>query len=331
MNTAFGMSMILQLFALCSALPREVTMGQLTDSIREYLDGGAPQTKAAPSRSESSWRWSENDRSVTVTIGGRVEFTDDSTDVKSISNDGLFVLNEKSKEVERKLEVTAHPGGGVEHAYSLNGQSHVFDRESQAWFARALSTTLARSGLDAESRAERLLKEGGARRLIVESATARSDRARRIYLETALKSNNLDPASLQDVMGAISSSVSSESERANLLIAASGAVLSRPDLCSAFFQAVGKLDSSFEQKRVLTAIFKSPKALSREALLDALMAAKRIPFEHDKVEFLLEHANLYLGDSELRNEFARTAASIRSEAQRRRVEALLDSNTKTSN
>src|SRR5437868_9582422 len=106
MNTAFGMSMILQLFALCSALPREVTMGQLTDSIREYLDGGAPQTKAAPSRSESSWRWSENDRSVTVTIGGRVEFTDDSTDVKSISNDGLFVRSEEhTSELQSRFDL----------------------------------------------------------------------------------------------------------------------------------------------------------------------------------------------------------------------------------
>lgn len=315
---SFGIIMsttMLQIISLLSSLPREMTVGQLSDSLQARLVASA--LAQSRSRSSSSWNWSDGNKRVEIVIEGQVEFTDDYSDVKGVSDNGSFRLQEQRDNTTRQIEITESANGLLRQSYALNGQPKEFDAEARAWFARTLAVVIPGSGIDAGTRVKRILKQGGPTAALEEAARLSDDRSKRVYFEEMFKSDNVDPGILRDAL----QRMSTDFERGNLLVEVSERFLGQADAMPILFDCVKRIGSSYEQRRILSAMLK--KNLGQDALLQVLKSATTLSSDFDKASFLLENSAIFLRNPALRAALVNAIDSIHSEYERHRVQSAL--------
>src|SRR5882724_3635822 len=88
---------------------------------------------------ETHYRWQEGGlfSSTDLEIRGTVEFADNDSDVKTLSGDGYFRLEQSSNGPSRVYIV--RPGSnGLERLYTVDGKSKALDTEAKAWLARVM-------------------------------------------------------------------------------------------------------------------------------------------------------------------------------------------------
>ncbi|HEX8140366.1 MAG TPA: hypothetical protein VF544_22570 [Pyrinomonadaceae bacterium] len=267
----------------------------------------------------STWVWSHRDDGVLTEarVEGKVVFTDDYTDVSSVSEDGLFQATDERDGVARKLRVVQGPAGSVQRTYYLNGRKHEFDAEAKAWFSKFLLLAAREGGLNARARVQRLLRQRGARGVLDEISLIKTDYARRIYFTTLIEEGNLDNATLNDALRQAARQLSSDYERATFLIETGEHYLSSDDLIAVFFEATGKVTSDYERHRVLSSVLR--KQPREQVLGPMLEAASSISSDYEKASFLIEAAPLYISDTALRSAFMRVVNAISSDYERGRV------------
>ncbi len=292
------------------------------------LNGSATQAAQTPKserRTTSVWSHSDDGVKVEVRIEGKVEFTDDYTDVRSISEDGLFSATDERGRQTRKLRMTPNPGGPLKRSYFVNGQAREFDADARAWLSRILPEAARDGGLDAEVRARRILQQRGARGLLEEIRLLKNDYAKRVYFETLIKEGNPDTPSLENILRQASAQISSDYETARFLIEFAPLYLGKSRMIAPFFEATRKIKSDYEHRRVLSAALKNNP--NREVLAGMLESAEGISSDYEKASFLLDAMPLYLGDTSLRASYLEAIRSITSDYERGRVLTVVSKNT----
>lgn len=295
----------------------------MTESANTLLRGAATvraratQTPKSESRTASVWSHSEHGVKVEVRAEGKVEFMDDYTDVRSISEDGLFqVIDERGGEA-RKLRITRGADGGLRRTFAVNGDTREFDAAARAWLARILHEAARQGALDAEARARRIFQRQGTDGVLEEIPRLRSDYARRVYFETLVKEGNLEMAALENVLRKASKQITSDFETARFLIEFARAYLGRRSLIAPFFAATRRITSDYEHARVLFAVLTNSP--NNEVLAGLLESARHITSDYEKARFLIEAAPLYLEHKGLRAAYLETIRSITSDYERGRV------------
>jgi len=318
--------MIINLLAATALLlfsPGNSMKGSSIESADALLKGATTarvltmQTQKSESRTTSVWSHSEDGVKVEVRAEGKVEFTDDYTDVKSISEDGLFqVIDERGGE-KRKLRVTRGVNGELQRTFTVDGHTREFDAAAAAWLARVLPEAAREGALDAEARARRILQQQGAKGMLEEIPRLRSDYARRVYFEILVKEGNLDTETLESVLRKASKQITSDFETASFLIGFARTYLERRSLIAPFFDATRRITSDYEHGRVLFAVLKSNP--NSDVLAGLLESARHITSDYEKARFLIEAAPLYLDNKGLRAAYLETIRSITSDYERGRV------------
>ena len=174
---------------------------------------------AAPGETQH-YRWHDDGffSSMDIEMRGTVEFTDNDSDIKTISNDGYFRLEQSSNGPARTYLV--RPGSnGVERLYSVGGASKALDADGRAWLARVLPEVIRESAIGAPERVKRILRQQGPGGVLAEVNKIRSDHSRRVYLENLLDYGSLNPENLRESMR-LGRKISSDGEKASLLVTA---------------------------------------------------------------------------------------------------------------
>jgi len=151
---------------------------------------------------KSSWNWHHNDSAVDlqVTIRGKVEFADDYSDIKSISDGGnIRVKDDRRGGQVRKFEASAE-GGSINRSYSINGQPSSFDDDARKWLAKVLHQTVRLGGYDAQARVRKLLERNGPRAVLAEISQLESDYVKRIYFDELFAQGQLDADSARQAL-----------------------------------------------------------------------------------------------------------------------------------
>src|SRR4051812_10883435 len=132
---------------------------------------------------ESEWTvtQSDNGREFNMRIKGKPEFTDDYSDLKSISAGGAVTIEEKTASVTRKLEIIPAADGKLQRAYWVNGAPHELDAESRQWLSNIILDAVRQSAYDAERRVTRLFERGGAAAVLEEVTKIKGDYAKSVY------------------------------------------------------------------------------------------------------------------------------------------------------
>jgi ribosome-binding factor A len=263
------------------------------------------------------FRWQEDNffSRMDLEMRGTVEFTDNDADVKSISSDGYFRLEQWSSGPARTYLV--RPGSnGIERLYSVDGVSKALDADGRAWLARILPEVIRESAVGAPERVKRILRQQGAAGVLAEVGKIRSDHSRRVYLENLLDYGSLNGEDLRESMR-LGRKISSDGEKAGLLIA-TAPHYQTPATRESFFDTADSISSDGEHRRVLASVLER-YGPDRETLALALRSAKRISSDGEKAAVLIQAADFRLMDDTARTNYFRAADSISSDGEHAKV------------
>ena len=254
--------------------------------------------------------------SLKVKIDGAIEFTEDDHDVKSLSPNGHFRLEEGSWFSGRSYDVKADASGNLTKTYFLGRTSKPLDDEGRAWLGRLLPQVIRDTGIGAGPRVARILRQGGPPAVIAEIGLIHSDGSRRVYLEQLFTQATLNPEQLRDSAKLIRE-ISSDGDKAQVLITVDGKYFAG-DLRSYLFDAAESIHSDGDKRRVLSDIVKKD-AGNTESLVRASRAARHVSSDGDKAEVLVEIADPYGASDELHMVYFEAANSISSDGDHARV------------
>jgi hypothetical protein len=279
---------------------------------------GGPQKKEDDLDNRSRWIHSEDGHKRMVESRGKAEFNDDYTDIKDVTPGGYVRVEESRNGQSQRYEVRRDTGGQLSRSYFRNGKEQPLDDAARAWIAKTILHAVRQGGMDAEKRAQSILRQKGVAGVLAEIDLITSDYGKRLYFQALLKHGNLSGAALTDMLGQAARQVSSDYEQAELLIGVASVMVGKADATRAFFDAVDTIGSDYEHSRVLTTVLRKNPA-SRELLTLVAASTRRISSDYEKAGVLKKVAAMYLDDEGLRNVFFKIVSSIDSDYEHRGV------------
>ena len=317
-----------------------------------------PRLEAQKTRDEtqSVTRWEHTDTDIGLRrrfeSRGKAEFTDDYTDIKSVSENGWAIIEEHRDRQSYRYEVRHDASGQLQRLFYVNGVAQPIDANAKAWLAKFVLDVVRQGGYDAEKRVKTLLAQRGVAGVLAEIDQIQGDWAKRIYYEQLLKQANLDATALRDVLRQMARNISSDYEQAQLLTAVAPMITGKEAALQPYFDAVATIKSDYERGRVLKTIMKQDTPSSallvlvasatqtissdyeRRGVLSALVKTKNqseevlrllldsaaaMSSDYEKATLLMEVSNVYTGDTRLKGLFLKAVETIKSEYERGRV------------
>jgi beta-lactamase regulating signal transducer with metallopeptidase domain len=254
--------------------------------------------------------------SLSLKIDGKIEFTDDDHDVKTLSPWGHFRVEEGSWFSGRVYDVKADWAGNLTRIYSVGWTTKPLDDDGRAWLAHLLPQMIRDTGFGAGPRVTRILRQGGVPAVIAEIGLIRSDGSRRVYVQQLFSQAMLSGPQLKDVAKLIQG-ISSDGDKAQTIIDVDQKYFTG-DLRSYLFDIVESINSDGDKRRAISDIVKKDPA-STETLVRAARAARRISSDGDKAAVLVEMSEPYRASDELRMTFFEAVNSISSDGDHARV------------
>jgi hypothetical protein len=254
--------------------------------------------------------------SLNIKIDGTIEFTDDDTDVKSLSPNGRFRIEDGGLLSKRAYEVRADSTGNLTRSYSVGWSTKPMDDEGRAWLARTLPQVIRDSGIGAGPRVSRILRQGGPQAVLTEIGRIHSDGSKRVYIELLFSQATLKPSELKDAARLIRS-ISSDGDKAQVIITVDTNYFTA-DLRSYVFEAAESISSDGDKRRVLSDIVNKDSG-NLESLVSAARVARHISSDGDKAEVLIAMANPYRPEGGVDMAYFEAANSISSDGDHARV------------
>ncbi|HVF70155.1 MAG TPA: hypothetical protein VM940_00975, partial [Chthoniobacterales bacterium] len=229
---------------------------------------------------------SDNGREFKLRIKGKPEFTDDYTDLKSLSPGGSLTIEEKTPAGARKLEIKPGADGKLQRSYWVNGASRELDAEGTQWVGAIILDAVRQSAYDAERRVARLFERGGAAAVLEEVALIKGDYGKSVYLRQLLKDRQVEAAVARRVVQMAARDISSAYEKQQVLAVVAGKYLDDKDTLAEFAGAIATINSDHDRGQALAALVKDRK-LTSEQLKIVVPAVAKMSSDHDKANALL--------------------------------------------
>lgn len=267
--------------------------------------------------SQTRIRYSDGDQTVEIRTRGGLEFTDDDADIRSISRDGYLMIEEQRGGMTRRVEVVPGADGTPQRSYYARGQQQPFDTEARAWLAHVLPDLIRNSGIGARARVGRILSRRGPGGVLDEISLIRSDGAKRIYFRELLNGAPQDASIRRRAARQMAREISSDGEKAELLIAIADQYLGNEGVSPDFFEAVNSISSDGERRRVLSSIMR--RNLNDGDVTRALRSARAMSSDGEKAELLVHHSTVFLNHPSATAALFETINSISSDGEHARV------------
>jgi len=281
-------------------------------------DQTAAQTPAVEKRSRITWEWSDDGWKRRLEIQGKAEFTEDYSDISSVTEGSVVRIEEDQRGQSRKLQVTRDAGGQLSRRYFVNGELRSLDDAGRKWLTGLLLIAVRQGAFDADNRARKIFQKHGVEGVLAEIRQITGEYAKRVYFQALLKNENVESSDVPKILQALSTQISSDHEKANILKSSAELFLYDATLSNAFFHAIRTVGSDHERRRTLSSLL-SAKNLREEIWLQMLETAASISSDHEKATFLLEASRIYDGNTRVRGAFLRTVETIKSDHERGRV------------
>lgn len=291
----------------------------LTFAITAQTKSSSKSERTSVNQENNTWNWHHNDSTVDlhVTIRGKVEFADDYTDIKSISDGGDVRVKDDRGGAVRKFEASAD-GGSIKRSYSINGQPSAFDDDARKWLANILNQTVRLGGYDAKARVQKLLKQSGPRGVLAEIPQLNSDYVKRIYFNELFAQGQLDADTARQALRLAGTELSSDYEKAELLVKMSDSYLANDEMRTIYIEGVNTIQSDYERGRTLSALLKKGE-LSKDNVMFAIKSAGNIKSDYERAQLLIKIANGFALDQAAQTAYLDAVASIQSDYEKGRV------------
>lgn len=284
----------------------------------------AQQTRSSSSTSvnsdDSTWTIThrDDDRELKIRIKGKAEFTDDYSDIKTLSPRGSVRVEETVNSVNRRYEIESDSGGNLRRSYSLQGKAHDFDAEARQWLAKLMLDAVRQGGYDAPRRVARLYEKGGVNAVLEEVSLIKGDYAKRVYLRELLANHQLDAASAQKVVRMTAQDLKSDYEKRQTLMPVAEKYLGDERTMTEFIAAIATIKSDYERGQTLAAAMKRG-SLNGKQLNGVLQSVAQISSDYEKAQALIRIVEAYPSEAAALPTFFDAASSIKSSYEHSRV------------
>ena len=280
--------------------------------------GGASTRSTRSDQKSGNFTWSNDKERLEVNFRGEIEFTEDDTDVTSLSPGGsLRIRHRPPSGSDREIEYTANSDGSIQRRYRVDRSERPFDPEGRKWAAEMLPRFIRQSGIGAGQRVDRIQGSQGTAGVFAEIALIEGSFAKRVYYQELLRLPSISSRDVQRALAGAGREVESDFELASLLISARQVV--RDDQTwKTYFAAARSIDSDFELRRVLSAGLKTAPISPGQA--NALLeTSASIGSDFEAASLLVELAEAQPIDGTTRDAFFRVVETVASPFERRRV------------
>jgi hypothetical protein len=261
-------------------------------------------------------QWSDDSHRFDVRLRGAITFTDDLTDVQTLSDGGLLTLRDWSGVIPHTVEI-ASSNGTLTRSYFVAGLKRPWDEEGRRLLAAQLPLLVLRTGLGAESRVKDIFARRGATGVLSEIDRLGGDHARRLYFVALINIARFDSTSLTPVFDRVGRIMSSDYERRIVL----EQIAARVDLdragAAAYLHAMATMKSDYEQRQAISALTRLHRAVvDGEALLPVLAHMKSSYDKRMVLQEIVEHKPL---SDEAKHTVLAAVAGMTSDYDRRQV------------
>lgn len=260
----------------------------------------------------------EDDYSLKVELEGEIRFTEDDKGVAYISEGGELEVEEEKNGTKHFVRIEGLADGEVVHTYRINGRRAEFEDGGRAWLAATLPDVIRQTGIGAEQRVARILKQGGVGAVLDEIENIRSNSAKKRYFSHLFAQADLSTAELKRAAG-IARAMSSSGDKKRFLINHADAYFADSATYAAYFDVAGTIDSSGDRKRVLMHLAEAGYLKDADAHRAALDLTMGIPSSGDKSRVLRALAPMAVANANVRGRYFEAAASISSSGDKARV------------
>jgi len=252
-----------------------------------------------------------------VHVRGTVAFTDDLTDVKSMSDDGELTIREWRGVVPYTVEIRSS-NGALTRSYYVAGVKHAWDASADRLLHDRLPGLVRNSGLGAEERVKSILAAKGVPGVLAEIDLITSDYARRRYYVALIDEARLDANSVMPVLTAAGRRIASDYERGQVLQHVASRVRLNDQAAAAYAQAISGMHSDYERRRALTPLLASgPK--SDDVKRDILVSVRTMKSDYERGEVLKAYVDAFGVESAVRAPFFSAVSAFTSDYERRMV------------
>jgi hypothetical protein len=267
---------------------------------------------------DGHWRisWSDDHSRFDATLHGTVTFTDDLSDVQTLSDGGSLTIRDWSGLVPHTIEIRS-AGGTLTRKYYVAGLERPWNGEARQLLATQITALVRKSGLAAESRVKSILEKKGVAGVLAEVDLLGGDYVRRRYLTLLVDMGRLDSTGVVPVIDRVARNMRSDYDRGQVLQRVAKNVTLDQRAASAYVQAVGSMKSDYERRRSLSALF---NAAGQMADANALfIAVNDMRSSYDKRQVLDDLIGRGSLDNDMKQSILRAAAGINSDYDRGQV------------
>lgn len=206
-----------------------------------------------------------DDETLKVKARGRIDFTDDDSDVKTLSPGGYLIVEKSTGGLlsrERQRFEAREENRTIARSYTVNGKT-LTDAEGRQWLKTFLPDLVREMALNAERRVARYLARGGPAAVLADVSQTKSDHAKSVYMKELFKQKTLDATLLGKALQQAGREIQSDYDLAQLLMFASE---TQPidGALAAFVDASRTIDSDYDARNVYS------RALARPSMTPAL-------------------------------------------------------------
>ncbi|MEL7003829.1 MAG: hypothetical protein AAFN93_13990 [Bacteroidota bacterium] len=201
---------------------------------------------------------------------GDIEVTDDDRDIKSISRGGYLEITKTTFGSKRSILIEAS-GGQLIREYREGRRLVDYEPDGRKWLAEILPDIVRSSGIAAESRINRLYKQGGAKAVMDEIGRLDGSYVQAIYAKKLLNKSGLSKSDLILIAKGLPDEIDSDYYLAQALKDNSDKFLNDEKTAQAYFDAVGEIGSDYYAAAVLKTSLEdyTPSAQSITKIMDA--------------------------------------------------------------
>jgi beta-lactamase regulating signal transducer with metallopeptidase domain len=287
---------------------------------------GIPRPPAPPEppafgtsgQSHGNFVHSDGKQKIEIKYDGAIEFTDDDTDVKSLSPGGYLRIREGGWVSSHTVEFRSDASGKIERRYFAGSSEKPFVPEGQQWLAQVLPRFIRQTGIGARARVARILKAKGPSGVLAEISLIEGSWAKRVYFTELLQTPSLDAKTVQQALAQAGREVDSDFELASLLIGSADRLLLDDGSRKAYLDAAKTIDSDFEMRRVFSAAVKRGP-VPPEVLAGILETSTAIDSDFEEATLLIQVGQVQPLDARTRGPFFTALATVGSDFEHRRV------------
>jgi hypothetical protein len=199
--------------------------------------------------------WSNNGDRLRVEWTGPFRISDDERDIASVDPGARLTISEGWL-MPTSIEFRGRSDGTVERRFRRSGFEREYDAEAREWLATTLARIIRETGMLAEQRVARLLKEGGPPAVFnaIDRLGTDSSYVKRRYYQALLAQATPTDELLQQVLTRAAKDLTSDYELASLLRRLVAAPAATDQTRIRVADASRSITSDYEQRRVLRAV-----------------------------------------------------------------------------